>query len=47
VLVGLQELGFMPSLEARILLDRLDLACLGIYFLLAAAVFVQSYRRAS
>ena len=47
VLVGIQELGFMPSLEARILLDRLDLACLGIYFLLAAAVFVQSYRRAS
>src|SRR5712691_8447270 len=47
VLVGLQELGFMPSLEARILLDRLDLACLGVYFLLAAAVFVQSYRRAS
>jgi two-component system NtrC family sensor kinase len=47
VLVGLQQLGFMPSLEARILLDRLDLAYLGIYFLLAAAVFVQSYRRAS
>ena len=47
ILVGLQELGFMPSLEARILLDRLDLAYLGICFLLAAAVFVQSYRRAS
>jgi len=47
VLVGLQELGFMPSLESRIILDRLDLAYLGIYFLLAAAVFVQSYRRAS
>jgi two-component system NtrC family sensor kinase len=47
VLVGLQELGFMPSLEARLLLDRLDLAYLGIYFLLAAAVFVQSYRTAS
>ncbi len=47
VLVGLGELGFMPSIDARILLDRLDLACLGIYFLLAAAVFVNSYRRAS
>jgi len=47
VMVGLQELGFMPSLEARKLLDRLDLACLGIYFLLAALVFVNSYRRAS
>src|ERR1019366_9891148 len=47
ILVGLRELGFMPSIEARILLDRLDLACLGIYFLLAALVFVTSYRRAS
>ena len=47
VLVGLRDLGFMPSIGARILLDQLDLACLGIYFLLAAAVFVNSYRRAS
>jgi two-component system NtrC family sensor kinase len=47
LLVGLQELGFMPSIGARILLDKLDLACLGIYFLLAAGVFVNSYRRAS
>jgi two-component system, NtrC family, sensor kinase len=47
VLVGLGELGFMPSVSARILLDRLDLACLGIYFLLSAVVFVNSYRRAS
>ena len=47
LLVGLRELGFMPSIEARNLLDRLDLACLGIYFLLAAVVFVNSYRRAS
>ena len=39
VLVGLRELGFMPSIEARNTLDRLDLACLGIYFLLAAACF--------
>jgi len=47
VLVGLRELGFMPSIDARNTLDRLDLACLGIYFLLAALVFVFSYRRAS
>ena len=47
ILVGLRELGFMPSIEARNLLDRLDLACLGIYFMLAAVVFVNSYRRAS
>jgi PAS domain S-box-containing protein len=47
VLVGLRELGFMPSIEARNTLDRLDLACLGIYFLLAARVFVFSYRRAT
>jgi PAS domain S-box-containing protein len=37
----------MPSIDARNTLDRLDLACLGIYFLLAALVFVFSYRRAS
>jgi PAS domain S-box-containing protein len=47
VLVGFGELGFMPSIAARNTLDRLDLACLGIYFLLAALVFVTSYRRAS
>jgi len=47
VLVGLRELGFLPSIDARNTLDRLDLACLGIYFLLAALVFVMSYRRAS
>jgi two-component system NtrC family sensor kinase len=47
LLVGLQQLGFMPSIGARILLDQLDLACLGIYFLFAAVAFVNSYRRAS
>ncbi len=47
VLVSLRELGFMPSIEARNVLDRLDLACLGIYFVLAALAFVFSYRRAS
>ncbi len=47
LLVGLRELGFTPSVDARRLLDRLDLVYLGIYFLLAAIVFVSSYRRAS
>ncbi len=47
VMVGLRELGFMPSVSARILLDQFDLAYLGIYFLLAAVVFVNSYRRAA
>jgi PAS domain S-box-containing protein len=47
VLVGLQQLGFMPSIEGRIRLDQLDLACLGTYFVLAAWAFVNSYRRAS
>jgi two-component system, NtrC family, sensor kinase len=47
LLVGLRELGFTPSIDARRLLDRFDLVYLGIYFLLAAVVFVRSYRRAS
>jgi PAS domain S-box-containing protein len=47
LLVGLREMGFMPSVEARNTLDKFDLACLGVYFLLAAFVFVISYRRAS
>ena len=47
LLVGLRELGFTPSVDARRLLDRFDLVYLGIYFLLAAIVFVSSYRRAS
>lgn len=46
VLVGLREAGFTPSIEARNTLDRLDLAYLGVYFLLAAFIFVNSYRRA-
>jgi two-component system NtrC family sensor kinase len=47
VLVGLQQLGFMPSIEARDLLDWLDLTCLGVYFMLASWAFVNSYRRAA
>src|SRR5260370_39751399 len=47
VLVGLQELGFRPSIEARMVLDRLDLGNLGFYFVLAATAFVISYPRAT
>ena len=39
-------LGFAPSLPARIALDQLELAYLGLYFLLAAAIFLISYQRA-
>ena len=39
-------LGFAPSLPARIALDQLELAYLGLYFLLAAAIFLISYERA-
>jgi PAS domain S-box-containing protein len=39
-------LEFGPSLGARIALDQLRLAYLGIYFLLAAGIFLRSYWRA-
>jgi PAS domain S-box-containing protein len=44
--VAQQFLGFVPSLGARILLDRAALLYLGAYFLLAALIFWLSYRRA-
>lgn len=46
VSVAQQMLGFVPSLGARVFLDRLELAYLGAYFLLAALLFFLSYRRA-
>ncbi len=46
VSVATQMLDLVPSLAARIFLDRLELAYLSLYFLLAAAVFFRSYRRA-
>ncbi|MBZ5645582.1 MAG: PAS domain S-box protein, partial [Acidobacteriia bacterium] len=39
-------LGFVPSLAARIALDQLELGYLTLYFLLAAGIFLNSYRRA-
>ncbi len=46
VSVAQQMLGFVPSLGARVFLDRLELVYLGSYFLLAALLFFLSYRRA-
>ncbi|MBI3661982.1 MAG: PAS domain S-box protein [Acidobacteria bacterium] len=44
--VATQALSFVPSLGARILLDQMEHLYLGAYFLLAALVFLRSYRRA-
>ena len=44
--VATSVLGFVPSLPARIALDQLEFAYLGVYFMLAAAIFLQSYTRA-
>jgi len=46
VSVAQQWLGLVPSLGARILLDRIENAYLGLYFVVAALVFLRSYRRA-
>jgi PAS domain S-box-containing protein len=44
--VATQALGFVPWLGARLVLDRLELGYLGLYFLGAALVFLRSCRRA-
>jgi len=44
--VATQALGFVPWLGARLVLDRLELGYLGVYFLGAALVFLRSCRRA-
>ncbi|MBI3670109.1 MAG: PAS domain S-box protein [Acidobacteria bacterium] len=44
--VATQALGFVPWLGARVVLDQIQLGYLGVYFLLAALVFLRSYRRA-
>ncbi|HEV2386203.1 MAG TPA: ATP-binding protein [Candidatus Acidoferrales bacterium] len=46
VLVATGRLGFAPWLGARVMLDRVELLYLGIFFLAAAALFFRSYRRA-
>ena len=44
IYVAIGAAGFAPSLPARIALDQLELAYLAAYFLLAAAIFLRSYR---
>ena len=46
IYVALGAAGFVASFPARVALDQLELAYLGVYFLLAAAIFLRSYRRA-
>jgi two-component system NtrC family sensor kinase len=45
IAVATQTLGFVPSLEARLTLDQLELGYLGLCFLIAAAIFMRTYRR--
>src|SRR5256885_9430585 len=40
-------LGFVPWLGARLLLDKIELSYLGIYFVAAGFVFYKSFREAS
>jgi len=44
--VATNALGFVPSLPARVALDQLELAYLGLFFFLAAVIFLRSYWRA-
>ena len=44
--IALQAVGFVPSVEAERLLDRIDILLLGVYFVIAAALFFLSFRRA-
>jgi two-component system NtrC family sensor kinase len=44
--VATQALSLVPSVPARILLDEIEHLYVGAYFLLAALVFLRSYRRA-
>jgi two-component system, NtrC family, sensor kinase len=46
IYVALGAAGFASSFPARIALDQLDLAYVGLYFLLAAAIFLHSFWRA-
>jgi two-component system NtrC family sensor kinase len=43
---ALNILGFVPWLGSRVLLDKIELSYLAIYFLIAAAVFYKSFREA-
>jgi two-component system, NtrC family, sensor kinase len=43
---ALNALGFVPWLGSRVMLDKIELSYLGIYFLAAAVVFYKSFREA-
>jgi two-component system NtrC family sensor kinase len=44
--VALGALNFLPSVSTRYWLDKIEVANLGIYFIIAAIIFLMSYRRA-
>src|SRR5271168_5098486 len=44
--VATATLDFLPSLESRVQLDKIELCYLGVYFLLAAGIFLSSYLQA-
>jgi len=46
VFVATGSLDFVPSISSREFLDTLSLFCMGVYFLIAAGVFLASYFRA-
>jgi PAS domain S-box-containing protein len=45
IAVATQTMGFVPSLQARLALDQLELGFLGLCSLIAAAIFLHTYRR--
>src|ERR1700723_2923434 len=46
IFIATGTLDFLPSIESREFIDKLDLAYMGIYFLIAAGIFLASYLRA-
>src|ERR1700691_801317 len=46
IFIATGTLDFLPSIESRDFIDTLDLSYLGIYFLIAAGIFLASYLRA-
>jgi PAS domain S-box-containing protein len=46
VIVASGTLNFLPAVSTRYWLDKVELATLGVYFLVAAGIFLLSYRRA-
>jgi two-component system, NtrC family, sensor kinase len=46
IFIATGTLDFLPSIESREFIDKLDLAYMGIYFLIAAGIFLASYFRA-